>query len=343
MSNVTILVVDDHPTNRLRLSMAVKQLGYGVATASNGREALDRLRTDPCDLVLLDMLMPEMDGYEVLRCMQQSPELRRIPVIVISAVDEMDSVVTCIELGAEDYLPKTFDPVLLRARVNASLEKKRLRDAVDRQMAFIREAFGKYVPDSVAEAVVTSGGDLEPIRTEATILHTDIGGFSTIVAAQAPQQSFRMLNEYYAVVIEQVRLAGGVVNQFQGDSMQVIYNLPMPQERHADLAVRTALRIQEASQHRDFAGVRLSTRIGICTGDVIAGNVGSRDRLNYTVVGEPVNMAARLERLNKELGTLVLVSGATAERLTESFALSPSREVRVRGWEKPVFVHTLDL
>ena len=157
MSQVTILVVDDHPTNRLRLSMAVKQLGYGVATASNGREALERLRTDPCDLVLLDMLMPEMDGYEVLRCMQQSPELRRIPVIVISSVDEMDSVVTCIELGAEDYLPKAFDPVLLRARVNASLEKKRLRDAVDRQMAFIREAFGKYVPDSVAEAVVSSG------------------------------------------------------------------------------------------------------------------------------------------------------------------------------------------
>jgi class 3 adenylate cyclase len=342
-SDVTILVVDDHSTNRLRLSMAVKHLGYGVVTAANGREALERLRTERCDLVLLDMLMPEMDGYEVLRCMQQSPVLRRIPVIVISAVDEMDSVVTCIELGAEDYLPKAFDPVLLRARVNASLEKKRLRDAVDRQMAFIREAFGKYVPDSVAEAVVNSGGDLEPIRTEATILHTDIGGFSTIVASQAPQQSFRMLNEYYAVVIDQVRQAGGVVNQFQGDSMQVIFNLPMPQERHADLAVRTALRIQEAARDREFAGVRLRTRIGICTGDVIAGNVGSRDRLNYTVVGDAVNMAARLERLNKELDTLVLVSGATVERLTESFALSPSREVRVRGWETPVAVHALDV
>jgi class 3 adenylate cyclase len=117
----------------------------------------------------------------------------------------------------------------------------------------------------------------------------------------------------------------------------------MPQERHADLAVRTALRIQEAARDREFAGVRLRTRIGICTGDVIAGNVGSRDRLNYTVVGDAVNMAARLERLNKELDTLVLVSGATVERLTESFALSPSREVRVRGWETPVAVHALDV
>ena len=289
------------------------------------------------------MLMPEMDGYEVLRACSSRPELRRIPVIVISAVDGMDSVVTLHRarrggLPAENVRPGAA--ARPRQRV-AGKETPAGRGGP--AMAFIREAFGKYVPDSVAEAVVTSGGDLEPIRTEATILHTDIGGFSTIVAAQAPQQSFRMLNEYYAVVIEQVRLAGGVVNQFQGDSMQVIYNLPMPQERHADLAVRTALRIQEASQHRDFAGVRLSTRIGICTGDVIAGNVGSRDRLNYTVVGDPVNMAARLERLNKELGTLVLVSGATAERLTESFALSPSREVQVRGWEKPVVVHALEL
>jgi class 3 adenylate cyclase len=336
-----ILIVDDHATNRMRLSMAVKHLGYAAETAEHGREALDRLRNESFDLVLLDILMPEMDGYEVLEEMKRTPELRGIPVIVISAVDEMESVVACIELGAEDHLPKAFDPVLLRARINACLEKKRLRDAVDRQMKFIREAFGKYVPDTVAAAVVESQGRLEPIRTEATILHTDIEGFTGIVEANPPQKSFQMINEYYAVAIEQIQQSGGVVNQFQGDSMQVLFNVPVADPKHADRAVRTALRIQEAVRDRVFAGTRLRTRIGICTGEVIAGNVGSSDRLNYTVVGDPVNIAARLEQLNKKYGTLVLVSGTTVDKLTEDFPLEPTGDVEVRGKLEPIRVSKL--
>ena len=123
-----VLVVDDHPTNRLKMSMAVKRLGHAAHAVENGRQALAQLRLERQDLVLLDLIMPELDGYQVLRAMKEDHELRNIPVIVISSVDEMESVVSAIELGAEDYLPKTFDPVLLRARVNACLEKKRLRD-----------------------------------------------------------------------------------------------------------------------------------------------------------------------------------------------------------------------
>ena len=124
----TILVVDDHSTNRLKMSMAVKRLGYETCQAEDGREALSRLRRDPVDLVLLDIVMPEMDGYEVLAAIKEDPGLRDIPIIVISALDELDSVVKAIELGAEDYLPKAFDPVLLKARIGACLEKKQLRD-----------------------------------------------------------------------------------------------------------------------------------------------------------------------------------------------------------------------
>lgn len=326
-----ILIVDDNGTNRLRLSMAVEHLGHTAATAASGEEALERLRAHEFDLVLLDIVMPGMDGYEVLRHMKESPELQRIPVVVVSAVDELESVVACIELGAEDYLPKSFDPVLLKARVNASLEKKRLQDAVEQQMRFIREAFGRYVPDTVASAVVESGGDLKPVRTEATILHTDIGGYTGIIANNPLEVSFQMMNDYYEIAIEQIRESGGVVNQFQGDSMQVIFNVPVGNEHHADAAVRTALRIQEAVRERRFADMTLHTRVGIYTGEVIAGNVGSTDRLNYTVVGNPVNMASRLERLNKELGTRVLVSSTTIDRLTEPFPLGPLREIEVRG------------
>ena len=132
-----ILVVDDHRTTRLKLSLGLKQQGHTVAEAENGQQALDILQTEAFDLVLLDILMPEMDGYQVLEQMRQDSELRDIPVIVISAQDEIESVVRGIELGADDYLPKSFDPVLLKARIGACLEKKRLRDQEARYLARI--------------------------------------------------------------------------------------------------------------------------------------------------------------------------------------------------------------
>src|SRR5689334_13888522 len=131
-----ILVVDDHATNRLKLSLGLKQQGHTVSQAEGGVQALAMLRAEPFDLVLLDILMPEMDGYEVLRQMKKDSTLRGVPVIVISAQDEIESIVQGIELGAEDYLPKSFDPVLLKARIEACLEKKRLRD---QEQAFMRE------------------------------------------------------------------------------------------------------------------------------------------------------------------------------------------------------------
>jgi CheY-like chemotaxis protein len=123
-----ILVVDDNRLNRLKLSHSLKQQGHKVATAENGRQALEMIRAESFDVVLLDIIMPEMDGYQALEQMKGDSTLRDIPIIVISALDEMDSIVRCIGMGAEDYLPKPFDPVLLRARIGASLEKKRLRD-----------------------------------------------------------------------------------------------------------------------------------------------------------------------------------------------------------------------
>jgi len=141
-----VLVVDDNRLNRLKLARGLEQQGYAVNTAENGREALEMLRSTSFELLLLDIMMPEMDGFQVLEEMKSDPGLRDIPVIVISALEEMDSVVKCIEMGAEDHMPKPFDPTLLNARIGASLEKKRLRDEVVEQLNFIRDIFGKYVP-----------------------------------------------------------------------------------------------------------------------------------------------------------------------------------------------------
>lgn len=335
-----ILIVDDHATNRLKLSMAVVHLGHEVEMAEDGLQALAVLRALPIDLVLLDILMPEMDGTTVLLHMQEDDILRDIPVIVISSVDEMESVVSCIERGAEDYLPKDFDPVLLEARVSASLEKKKLRDAVVSQLNFIQDIFGKYVPESVARTIVETGG-LKPTRTEATILFTDIEGFTGIVESMSTELAFTMLNEYFPAIIEPINRYGGVINQFQGDAMLVTFNVPVPDTEHADNAVRAACEILRICRSQTFGGVRLNTRVGINTGEVIAGNIGSGDRINYTVYGDAVNVAARLEQLNKQHGTMGLVSDSTIALLKDDYHFSFMGAARIRGKRAAVQISEL--
>jgi len=153
----------------------------------------------------------------------------------------------------------------------------------------------------------------------------------SIVEDMPPIQVVQMLNEYFPAVIEPINRHGGVVNQFQGDAMLVTFNIPVEDPHHADEAVKTACEIQEVVKNRTFAGVSLRTRIGINTGTVIAGNVGSGDRVNYTVHGDAVNVAARLEQLNKDHGTLVLVSGSTVSLLTDTYPLELVGEVMIRG------------
>jgi two-component system cell cycle response regulator len=156
-----ILVVDDHRTNRLKLALGLEQQGYTVGEAENGMQALEKLRLEAFDLMLLDIIMPEMDGYQVLEQMKQDQTLRDVPVIVISAQDDLESVVKGIELGAEDYLPKTFDPVLLRARIGACLEKKRLRD---QEVEYLRNV---TLVTNAAAAVETETFDLNALAAVA--------------------------------------------------------------------------------------------------------------------------------------------------------------------------------
>ncbi|MCZ6862748.1 MAG: response regulator [Alphaproteobacteria bacterium] len=333
-----VLIVDDNRMNRMKLSHSLVQQGHATVEAVNGREALELLRAETFDLVLLDILMPEVDGFQVLREMKDDRVLRDLPVIVISAMDEMDSVVRCIEMGAEDHLPKDFDPVLLNARIGACLEKKRLRDEVTEQLKFIREIFGKYVPESVAKQIVASKGMLEPKLLKATILFTDIENFTTTAESIPPKQVVQMLSEYFPAVIEPITRHGGVVNQFQGDAMLVTFNVPIEDPQHAEKAVKAALEIQEVLKGQTFAGVELRTRIGINTGDVIAGNVGAGDRINYTVYGDAVNVASRIEQLNKELGTLVLISESTVDLLRDKNVVESMGDVSIRGKNKTMRV-----
>ncbi len=330
-----VLVVDDDALNRMQLLQGLKQKGYDTAQAEDGEQALQVLGEEDFDLVLLDILMPNIDGFEVLRRMKDDGALRDIPVIVISALDKMDSVVKCIEMGAEDHLSKPFNPTLLEARVSACLAKKQMHEAIVRTL-------GKYVPESVAEAIIRDQGALEPRRTLATVLFTDIENFTNIAESMPPEQVFQMLNEYFPAVVEPIIDHCGVVNQFQGDAMLVTFNVPVEDPLHADNAVKAALAIQSAVTGHSFAGIPLRTRIGINTGEVIAGNVGAGSRFNYTVHGDAVNSAARLEQLNKEYGTSTIVSESTRAILQDQYSLNSIGEVAIRGKRDSVQIFKLD-
>ena len=211
-----ILVVDDHKPNRIKMSFAVKKLGYTVEMAEDGRQALELLRGQPFDLVLLDIIMPELDGYQVLVQMKADSRLRHIPVIVISAEQELDSVVKGIELGAEDYLPKTFEPVLLSARVNACLEKKRWRDKEQAYLAQLETERAKserlllnILPQPIAERLKQKGEPIVDRFPEVTVLFADLVGFTTLAAKMPPDELIVLLNEIFST-FDQLAEAHGV-------------------------------------------------------------------------------------------------------------------------------------
>ena len=303
-----LLVVDDNRVNRLLLGRALEQLGHTVTFAENGREGLEALRRQRVDLILLDIEMPEMDGYQALAALAADPHLRDIPVVMMSSVEEVDSVARCIEMGAEDYLFKPVNPVLLRARVGASLEKKRLRD---RQ----RELFRKFATAEVAEELLTSGLALGGKHVEASVMFSDI--------------------RYYTLMFDAIGGQGGIVNQMLGDGLMAIFGAPLPRPDHRQRAVSAALEMQElvAGFNRDQAargGAEIRIGIGIASGPLVAGFTGTEQRVTYTCVGDTVNLAAHLEAHTKVLGQPILIDENTRTGLADGVRVETHGSVQFK-------------
>jgi adenylate cyclase len=334
-----ILIVDDNKMNRLLLARGLEQQGHRVAFAGNGRQALEMVRAQSFDLMLLDVLMPEMDGYQVLGELTADRHLQNIPVIMVSSVDELDSVVKCIELGAEDYLNKPINPVLLQARINSSLEKKRLRD---RQ----RELISKFATDAVAEDLLTAGFSLGGKLVEATIMFSDIRGFTTIAESQSPAETIELLNDYYTLMMETISGERGVVNQMIGDGLMAVFGAPLPCLDHSARAVRAAQQmielIEQYSQERvALKRVPIRIGIGIATGEVIAGYTGTQRRATYTCVGDTVNLAARLEAHTKVVGQPVLIEECTRLQLDSDVEVEDQGYVQLKGKTQTVHIYSV--
>ncbi len=335
-----LLVADDNKVNRLLLARTLELQGHAVECAPNGRIALEMLRVGNFDLVLLDMEMPEMNGFEVLEHMHADRGLRDVPVIVTSSLEGLGHVVRCIELGAEDYLSKPVNPGLLKARIGASLEKKRLRDQLG-------EMVRRFATPEVAQDLQQSGFALAGRHVQASVLFCDIRGFTALVEQQSAEETIELLNTWYTLMFDAISGHGGVVNQMIGDGLMAMFGAPLPLADHAGASVRAALEMIEmielfGVQRRQGGQAPIRIGIGIATGDMVAGYTGTRQRATYTCVGDTVNLAARLEAHTKVAGRAILVDAATRAALGDSVGVEPIGSVAFRGKAEPVEVYAVN-
>ncbi len=324
-----LLIVDDNKINRMILSRTLEQQKHIVETANDGKEGLEKIRTGSFDLVLLDIEMPKMNGFEVLEACLKDVELRQIPIIMTSAMDELDAVVKCVELGAEDYLTKPVNPILLRARVNASLEKKRLRDEQ-------RKLFRTFATKEVAEELLRTGFSLGGKLVTGSVLFADIRSFTTIAESQDPAETIDLLNQYFSLMFDAITNNGGTVNQVIGDGLMAVFGAPIFFQDHAEKSVKAALEMLEQlkvfNQHLLAQGKnQIHIGIGIASGTMVAGYTGTQSRAIYTCIGDTVNLASRIEQYTKEALRPLLIDNHTRLNLPESYKVEDLGKIVFKG------------
>jgi adenylate cyclase len=348
-----ILAVDDLQENRELVARNLARSGHFVITAASGEEALRALGQSDVDVVLLDLLMPGMDGREVLRRIKEHPDWRAIPVIVISGSQDMDGIIECIEAGADDYLFKPFNPVLLQARIKAGIERKRWHDReeqyrqqLERNEKFIRATFGRYLSDEIVTDILERpeglelGGDLRRV----SIMMSDIRGFTSLSENLAPAQVVTLLNRYLGAMTDIIMSHHGTIDEFIGDAILAVFGAPQHRDDDADRAVNCALAMQAAMEELNALNKAdgfpaIHTGIAINTGDVIAGNIGSERRSKYGFVGHPMNVTSRIEDIT--LGGEILISDSTLASLKSTFIIGRSETISVKGLDEAIVVHQI--
>ncbi len=344
LQEASVLVVDDSRMMRLALIRALNGLGFrNITEAANGRQALELALARPFDLMLLDMEMPEMTGMEVLNAMKDKPELSGLPVIVVSGAEQVENAVQCIELGAEDFLPKPFSPTLLRARVTSSIEKKRLRDLdrlrlqqLQREKELLQIEKDKsenlllnILPKAVADRLKQGEQTIANGHAMVTVLFADLVGFTELARRTSPADLVSLLNGIFTafdLLVEKHQLEK---IKTIGDSYMLAGGIPLHRADHAQAVADIALEmIQTLASLNAEKGTHLRVRIGINTGPIVAGVIGKR-KFTYDLWGDTVNLASRME--SSGVPGLVHVSESTFEALKTEFDLEERGITQVKG------------
>jgi class 3 adenylate cyclase len=336
MPNARILAVDDDPMNRDMISRRLEKLGYDITDAGTGREALQKLKDGNFDLVLLDILMPDLDGFQTLEFIKADPRLRHVPVIMLTALDDVASTVRCIEAGAEDYVPKPFNPTVLRARITASLEKKRLRDQEQAFLAQLQIERSKserlllnVLPKAIAERLKAGQRTIVDSFIDSTVLFADIVGFTRIAARQSPHRTVQLLNELFSGfdrIAEQRELEKV---KTIGDAYMLASGVPVMRADHAEACAEAAFEFIEAvrvfnRRHQ----LEWAIRVGMNSGPVVAGIIGTK-KFSYDLWGDTVNIASRMESHGQP--GKIQVSEATKKLLEDKYEFTPVGVIEIKN------------
>jgi adenylate cyclase len=331
-----VLVVDDHDISRDAVARSLTLDGHTVFVAKDGQQALTLLRARSFDLILLDIMMPEVNGYQVLEQCRSDPQLQHIPVVVMSGNGDLDSVVRCVEMGAADFLFKPFDHVLFKARVDACLEKKRLHDQEQAYLSQLKAEQEKserllrnILPASIAARLKQDQGIIAESFDDVTVLFADIVDFTSLSARITPAELIGLLNEIFSLfdyLAEQHELEK---IKTIGDAYMVVGGLPAPRADHAAAVADMALDMLGAMAWVNAGHDDLFTlRIGIHSGPVIAGVIGT-SKFAYDLWGDTVNMASRME--SHGLPGRIQVSTATYQHLRKTHQFTARGPVKVKG------------
>jgi len=339
----SILVVEDNEMISEPLILLLELQGYIVGLAENGRVALDKVHEQAFDLILLDIMMPEMNGYDVLRYLKSNAKLRHIPVVMLSALDDMQSVVQCIKLGAEDYLFKPFDRTLLKARIEASLDRKRWHDQEQAYLEQINQERQKadklllnILPEPVSERLKQGQEIIADGFEAATVLFADIVDFTRLSSQLSPGEIVQLLNDIFSAFDELADHYRLEKIKTVGDEYMVVGGVPMPRDDHAEavaeMAIAMLVSLADVSQQYNLP---LDMRIGISSGPVVAGVIGKR-KFAYDLWGDTVNTASRMETYS--LANHIQVSHATYMLLQKKYRFEARGEMNIKGkGQIPVF------
>jgi class 3 adenylate cyclase len=331
-----ILIVDDNEDNRYTLQLLLESDGHErITSASGGNEAIALLDKEKFNLVLLDMMMPDLNGDEVLKIIKGNPDTRDIPVVVISADSDTEKVSKCIELGAEDYLPKPFNPTILRARVGAALRRQSLRALQSEYVGKMEQAkkdsdslLRSLFPPEIAARLRNGDRNIADHFEDATVIFADVVGFGKITARMKVYEIVGCLNHLFSEFDQLAEDVGVEKIKTIGDNYMAVAGVPTPRSGHGRIAAKLALdMVAAAGRLQSRLPVPFPIRIGLHSGPVMAGVIGTR-KFVYDVWGDTVNMAARVEAASRP--NRVLVSAATAKILGADFVLDGPHNVETK-------------